>query len=195
LRFMLRPSSHLRSHDIPQTSRRARSRRRGIPQRAHPNIPLTTTHATTLLSAKSRYRRVGRALCATLLPPIAVAFRCPIAGLIGVDAEAESSILTRLAHAVDRPADELALHCQAASDFQGEALVRVAGDRMGGCSTPPVPLDPRVKLLCQAACEHDNKDGANPAMAGRRCKSMSWRRARRRVDSYCFTTVLTERGS
>jgi hypothetical protein len=54
LPFMLRPSSHLRSHDIPQTSRRARSRRRGVPQRAHPNIPLTTTHAATLLSAKSR---------------------------------------------------------------------------------------------------------------------------------------------
>jgi hypothetical protein len=131
LPFMLRPSFHLRSHDIPQTSRRVWSSRRRVPQRAHPNIPLTTTHATTLLSAKPRYRRVGRALCATLLPPIALAFRCPGAGLIGVGAEAESSIPTRLAHVEDRPADKLALYCQAASDFQREALVK-SGRRPDG---------------------------------------------------------------
>jgi hypothetical protein len=40
--------------------------------------------------------------------------------LIGVDAEAESSILTRLAHAVDRPADELVIIAKHASDFKRE---------------------------------------------------------------------------
>src|SRR5918993_3289598 len=48
LPFMLQPSSHLRSHGILQTSRRVRSSRHWVPQRAHPNIPLTATLATTL---------------------------------------------------------------------------------------------------------------------------------------------------